>query len=52
MNRTIYISIGNSDDKLTQVAWSKYWIEMSAMVISLASATHGAPVPPNPGYRR
>lgn len=39
---TVYISIGNSDDKLTQEQWSKYWIAMSAQVISLASVTHGS----------
>lgn len=37
-----YVSIGNSDDKLTQVEWSRFVIDFSAMVVSLASQTHGA----------
>lgn len=39
---TVYISIGNSDDKLTQIEYSQFWIAMAAQVIGLASKTHGA----------
>ena len=31
----VYISIGNSDDKLTQVEWSQYVIEMLTRVVSI-----------------
>jgi hypothetical protein len=37
----VYVSIGNSDDHLTQAEWSNFWIEMSARVASVASITHG-----------
>jgi hypothetical protein len=39
---TVYISIGNSDDKLSQVEWSKFVVGISAEVVSLATQTHGA----------
>ena len=42
MGITVYISIGNSDDKLTQTQWSEFWIAMAAEVVSLAQKTHGA----------
>lgn len=38
----VYISIGNSDDKLTQKEWSQFWIEFAAEVISVAKVIHGA----------
>lgn len=38
----IYISIGNSDDKLTQARWSQFWVDVASQVISRASATHGS----------
>ena len=31
----VYISIGNSDDRLTQCAWSHFVLDMSAEVTSL-----------------
>lgn len=37
----VYISIGNSDDKLTQLEWSQYVTEMLARVVSVAEITHG-----------
>jgi hypothetical protein len=37
----IYVSIGNSDDKLTQAEWSKFILDMSAEVCSLGQV-HGA----------
>lgn len=42
MVATVYISIGNSDDKLTQAEWAQFCIDMAAEVISLASVTRGA----------
>ena len=42
MGIIVYISIGNSDDKLTQAQWSEFWIAMAAEVISLSQKTHGA----------
>lgn len=37
----VYISIGNSDDKLTQIEWAQYIDEMRALVVS-GGHTHGA----------
>jgi hypothetical protein len=36
-----YVSIGNSDDKLTQAEWSNFILDMSAEVASLGKM-HGA----------
>lgn len=36
----VYISIGNSDDKLTQAEWSKYVVEMLTRVVSIGKR-HG-----------
>lgn len=38
----VYISIGNSDDRLTQAEWSKFVLAISTQVISLAPQIHGA----------
>jgi hypothetical protein len=38
----VYVSIGNSDDKLSQVEWSRFALQLSAEVISLAAQVHGA----------
>lgn len=38
---TVYLSIGNSDDKLTQAEWSQFVVEMIARVVSIGH-THGA----------
>jgi hypothetical protein len=38
---TVYMSIGNSDDKLTQREWSEFYVRMAAEVASLAQI-HGA----------
>lgn len=40
--RTVYISIGNSDDKLSQAQWSRFALELAAEVVSLSARTHGA----------
>jgi hypothetical protein len=37
----VYISIGNSDDKLTQLEWSRFIIQVSAEVVSIGKL-HGA----------
>jgi len=31
----VYISVGNSDDKLSQVEWCNYIIEMTARVVAI-----------------
>lgn len=42
MTQNVYISIGNSDDKLTQVEWSKFLLDIADEVASLASRIHGS----------
>ena len=37
----VYISIGNSDDRLTQSEWSKFVLDMAAEVTSVGQV-HGA----------
>lgn len=39
---TVYLSIGNSDDKLTQKEWAQFVTRIRADVISTASQVHGA----------
>lgn len=36
-----YISIGNSDDKLTQAEWSQFVVSMIARITTLATVKHG-----------
>jgi hypothetical protein len=36
----VYLSVGNSDDKLTQVEWCNYVVEMTARVVA-AGHPHG-----------
>lgn len=38
---TVYISIGNSDDKLTQYEWSKYVMVVRDVIRTNALAMHG-----------
>lgn len=38
---TAYVSIGNSDDKLTQKEWAQFVAAIQARVKPLASAAHG-----------
>ena len=38
---TVYISIGNSDGKLTQAAWSEFWHEVNLCIHSYAHVIHG-----------
>jgi len=42
MSVTVYLSIGNSDDKLTQAEWADYNLRIAAEVTSYASTIHGA----------
>ena len=39
--RTVYVSIGNSDNKLTQQEWSDFWHEMNNWIQGRV-AVHGA----------
>lgn len=38
---TIYVSIGNSDDKLTQREWSDFFEEVVTLACGYASEIHG-----------
>jgi hypothetical protein len=38
----VYLSIGNSDDKLTQAEWSQYCVEIADRVADLAAQIHGS----------
>lgn len=38
---TAYISIGNSDDKLTQEEWSRFFHDISHAIGNYASTVHG-----------
>lgn len=37
----VYISIGNSDDHLSQADWAQFWLDITAEVVSIGH-THGA----------
>lgn len=37
-----YISIGNSDDKLTQREWAAFWLRVDSLLRRWADAVHGA----------
>lgn len=37
----IYISIGNSDNKLTQSEWSEFWLDTDEVVQGHATTVHG-----------
>lgn len=39
---TVYCSIGNSDDKLTQAAWSEFHARFAAQIRFYATTVHGA----------
>jgi len=41
MNKTVYISIGNSDDKLTQREWAGFVEEVRQGIRNLAYPMHG-----------
>jgi hypothetical protein len=38
---TVYVSIGNSDDKLTQREWSAFWEHAGAVIRRWSAAIHG-----------
>ncbi len=44
---TVYVSIGNSDDKLSQSAWSGFHEEVEEVIQRAASAVHGSWVSPS-----
>ena len=44
---TVYISIGNSDDKLPQVDWATFRREADAAIRRVAHRVHGAWVSPS-----
>jgi hypothetical protein len=37
----VYLSIGNSDDKLTQAEWAEYVADMAGAVVCRAKQVHG-----------
>lgn len=39
--KTVYVSIGNSDDRLSQAEWSRYWASVSNCVHNYADGVHG-----------
>lgn len=39
---TVYVSIGNSDDKLTQKEWSEFYSNVDASVRDSATCVYGA----------
>jgi hypothetical protein len=38
---TVYVSIGNSDDKLTQAEWALFWGETQIAICAYADQIHG-----------
>lgn len=38
----VYVSIGNSDDKLSQEEWSNFWGDTSVSITSSGGEIHGA----------
>ena len=38
----VYVSIGNSDDKLTQAEWSRFVADIRTYVVGCAQEVHGA----------
>lgn len=41
MSKTVYVSIGNSDDKLTQSEWAEFVAEMDQAIFEGAERIHG-----------
>lgn len=39
--KTVYVSIGNSDDKLSQKEWSEFYAEVTMAVATHNSIVHG-----------
>jgi hypothetical protein len=44
---TVYISIGNSDDKLTQANWSRFYRCVDTMIRDWADEIHGTWISPS-----
>lgn len=42
MTKTIYISIGNSDDRLTQAEWSRFYRRVALAIRDNVTTSHGA----------
>lgn len=42
MTINVYLSIGNSDDKLSQLEWAKFITRIRADIVNHASQLHGA----------
>lgn len=40
--KTVYVSIGNSDDKLTQKQWASFYAQVDAMIGLFADQVYGA----------
>lgn len=40
--RTVYVTIGNSDDKLTQAEWARYYAAVDTLIRSSVSRVWGA----------
>ncbi len=38
---TVYASVGNSDDKLTQQRWHEFWVRFRRKVLDYAERCHG-----------
>ena len=38
---TVYVSIGNSDDKLSQARWHAFWVGFRRKVLDYAERVHG-----------
>lgn len=38
---TVYVSIGNSDDKLTQAQWGRFWDAVNLTLYRTADQVHG-----------
>lgn len=46
-NQLVYVTIGNSDDNLSQRAWAAYWADVDQVVVMMAAEVHfvGAALP-------
>lgn len=42
MTKTVYVSIGNSDDKLTQREWSQFVLDTAVVLENFAASIHGS----------
>lgn len=38
---TVYVSIGNSDDKLTQEEWANYWATVDENIVDYSTRVYG-----------